>query len=90
MKLGQILQTRGIHEESKADPAFLKEVQTAFARYQQGDWGDLCADDKQMNDDAAANGDDRILAAYNTSKGKIYIITEWDRSATTILFANEY
>ena len=32
----------------------------------------------------------RVLAAYNSTKGKIYIITEHDRSYTTLLFANEY
>lgn len=46
-------------------------------------------EDKQMNDDALSTGN-RIFAAYHTCKGKIYIITEWDRSATTILFADEY
>jgi hypothetical protein len=46
--------------------------------------------DMQSNDDAVKTGNDRILAAYNTSEGKVYIITEWDRSYTTLLFANEY
>ena len=43
-----------------------------------------------MNDEAVRSGNNRILASYETSKGKIYIITEYDRSATTILFADEY
>ena len=43
-----------------------------------------------MNYDAIENGDDRILASYETYKGKIYIITEWDRSSTTILYPHEY
>lgn len=50
----------------------------------------MCEEDKQMNDEAVRSGNNRILASYETSKGKIYIITEHDRSATTILFANEY
>ena len=50
----------------------------------------MCEEDKQMNDEAIKSGNDRILAAYETSKGNIYIITEHDRSATTILFADEY
>jgi hypothetical protein len=45
--------------------------------------------DKELNDLAVKTGE-RILEAYETSKGKIWIITEWDRSATTILFPNEY
>ncbi|MGN0014474.1 MAG: hypothetical protein ACI37T_03550 [Candidatus Gastranaerophilaceae bacterium] len=88
--IGKVLQTRSIYEESENNPEFLTEVQTAFKRYIKCDWGELCKEDKEMNDNAVNNGDDRILAAYETSKGKIYIITEWDRSATTILFANEY
>ena len=47
----------------------------------------------QQNDNAVANGDDRILAAYKKKDGKawkIWIITEWDRSATTVLFPDEY
>ena len=53
------------------------------------DWGDLCDDDKQMNEDAIRNNE-RLLASYVTSGGNIYIITERDRSYTTILLRSEY
>lgn len=89
-KLGQTVQTRGIYEACQESPDFLKEVQEAFFKYISCDWGDLCEDDQDANNSAVENNDDRILAKYNTSKGGIYIITEWDRSATTILFCNEY
>lgn len=93
--LGQTVLTSGIAHESQNDPVFALNVMNAFGRYRKGDWGDLCDDDKKMNDEAVKTGDDRILAAYNlpTSQGeqkKIYIITECDRSVTTILFADEY
>ena len=53
--------------------------------------GNTCPDDTKMNDEAVKNGDDRILAVYEDKKyGKIWIITEWDRSVTTILFPSEY
>ena len=69
----------------------LKKILEAFSRYlQQMDWGEMCEEDKPMNDKAIENGNDRILSAYETTEGKIYIIAECDRSATTILFANEY
>lgn len=45
---------------------------------------------KKMNDSAIKNNDDRILAKYNYGETAIYIITEWDRSTTTILFVDEY
>ena len=54
-----------------------------------GDWGDLCAGDRRLNDQAVAGGE-RILSAYTVSGLKIYVITEWDRSYTTILLASEY
>ena len=59
-------------------------------RHVSGDYGQLCPDDAQMNEQAIENGD-RILSVYHTSKGeKLYVITEWDRSATTVLMASEY
>jgi len=59
-------------------------------RHVSGDWGDLCEDDKQANEDALIHGD-RILSAYRTAKGvKIWVITEADRSSTCILLPEEY
>ena len=72
---------------------FALSIQNAFARYLKKDWGDLCDDDKKMNDEALET-DDRILASYHiqtaSSVEKIYIVTEYDRSVTTVLLANEY
>lgn len=90
MKYGRWVMTRGINDTVANDENFAKQITSAIARYRNNDWGDLCDEDKQLNDDAVMRNDDRILAAYKTDKGKVYIITEWDRSATTILFANEY
>lgn len=91
---GPLVQTAGIANEIKKDSKFSMQVATSLNRYIQGDWGDLCEDDKELNNNAVKSNDDRILAAYNlnTAEGtkKIYIITEWDRSVTTILFASEY
>lgn len=89
MEYGVIVATRGVADEMENNPAFAGEVDAAFSRYQRKDWGDLCQADKELNDQAV-DGDDRILAAYKTSIGTIWIITEWDRSATTFLFPSEY
>lgn len=86
MKLGQVVMTRGINAEISKSIEFSKFILESIARYRNGDWGDIPEEDKRMNDAAVKNGDDRIVARYND----IYIITEWDRSATTILFTNEY
>jgi hypothetical protein len=89
MEYGRIVATRGIASEAENNPTFAKEIAVAFNRYQRKDWGDLCQEDKELNNQALES-DGRILAAYQTSKGKIWIITEWDRSTTTILFPEEY
>lgn len=61
-----------------------------LVRHARGDWGDLSEADKKEND-RSVNQELRILSAYNTAKGdRIYLITEADRSATTILLADEY
>jgi len=59
-------------------------------RHQRGDWGDLDAEDKAENNFSVQNGY-RILSAYYTPDGtKFWIITEADRSATTVLLPSEY
>src|SRR5262245_53258450 len=59
-------------------------------RHLSGDWGDLSDHDKRLNDEAATSGG-RILSAYTLADGeKVWIITEADRSATTILTPDEY
>jgi len=61
-----------------------------LARHVSGNWGDVCAEDKRLNDEAVREGS-RILSAYRTTAGvKLWIITEADRSATTILLPEEY
>jgi hypothetical protein len=59
-------------------------------RHSAGDWGDLCEDDLRANTRSLKHGE-RILSAYNLNNGtKIWVITEWDRSATTLLLPSEY
>lgn len=63
-----------------------------LSRHFRGDWGDVCAEDAKMNDDALKPGsEERLLSVYTLNSGeKIWIITEWDRSATTILLPSDY
>ena len=60
-------------------------------RHHCGDWGDeLCAEDKVANEQALKDGS-RLLSCYRTPAGdRLYIITEWDRSVTTIMLPSEY
>lgn len=66
------------------------DVATALARHHIGDWGDLDAEDKASNEAGLLNGE-RLLSAYHDSKGvKFWIITERDRSVTTVLLPEDY
>jgi hypothetical protein len=59
-------------------------------RHMSGDWGELSEDDIQENELSLRKGF-RLLSAYLTAKGqKLWIITEADRSATTLLLPDEY
>lgn len=59
-------------------------------RHGNGDWGDVCKEDWKSNDDALKTGE-RLLSAYKLPDGKrIWIITEWNRSVTTLLFPEDY
>ena len=60
-----------------------------LARHATGDWGELCAFDRHQNELALRDGY-RILSSYNVSAGRVWIITEADRSVTTILLPEEY
>lgn len=66
------------------------EVDAAINRHLAGDWGDVCQSDGKLNEDALRSGD-RLLSVYHTSAGmKFWIITESDRSATTVLLPSDY
>lgn len=60
-------------------------------RHLGGDWGDLDDSDKRQNDAALKSGEDRLFSSYQVAPGlKLWIITEWDRSVTTLLLPSEY
>ncbi len=92
---GTVVMTCGIRDLMFSDEHAQEVVQNCLERHCKGDWGDLCEDDKAMNDEsleAEKNGGwtDSLFSSYETDVGKIYVITECDRSATTILLPEEY
>ena len=92
-ELGKLVVTRGVHDLMEVDERFMSFVQRSLGRHVNCDWGELDESDKKQNDGALKNADARLFSAYKYSRipdGKIWIITEWDRSATTILFPSEY
>jgi len=91
--LGQLVMTRGIADLVEENAGFAKHVMRALQRYTSCDWGDLCEEDAQMNDSAIGPDGGRILAAYEHpehSDWRLWVVTEWDRSVTTLLFPHEY
>jgi hypothetical protein len=88
--LGILAMTRGVNDEIAANEAFAKFVWGSLKRHANCDWGNLTAEDIKENE-LSLNEALRLLSAYET-KGlpKIWIITEADRSSTTILFPDEY
>jgi hypothetical protein len=60
-----------------------------LARHATGDWGELCAFDRRQNEIALSDGY-RVFNSYDMPAGRVWIITEADRSVTTILLPEEY
>ena len=88
--LGSIVCTKGVFDLISRDPMFAKFIRASLSRHSIGDWGDLCKEDERANELALIEGS-RILSAYNlVGQPKVWIITEADRSVTTILFPSEY
>ncbi len=67
-----------------------EDIRQALGRHMRGDWGDVDADDKRANE-LALQHDTRILSSYRSAKNvKFWIITEADRSQTTVLLPEDY
>lgn len=87
LPLGQLVATPGaVAALAAADVSIFKLLN----RHARGDWGDVSPEDHALNDLAAIAGQ-RVLSSYLLGNGqKVWIITEWDRSATTVLLPGEY
>ena len=79
-----------------ATPAAMEALERAgmgalplLVRHQSGDWGQVDAEDWQINEEAVERGG-RLLSAYEAGDTRVWVITEADRSATTILLPAEY
>lgn len=87
LALGKVYATPGaieVLERAGIAPGSLLE------RHAAGDWGELCAEDWQANERAVKDGE-RVLSVYPVGEGeRVWVITEWDRSVTTLLRPDEY
>jgi hypothetical protein len=86
LPLGRVVATPGalkLFMEARGQPF------EYLARHATGDWGELCAYDRRQNEIALRDGY-RVLSSYDVPAGRVWIITEPDRSVTTILLPEEY
>ena len=84
--------TCGISAAMDESISFSMEIADCIHRFTMDDWGDLCEDDKELNQRAKTCGG-RILAAYPSTRGRVYVITDDTKAnpqITTVLFADEY
>jgi hypothetical protein len=75
----------------RAGPTGPAQPPPYLRRHLHGDWGDLSDSDRRQNDAALKSGEDRLFSSYQVTRDlKLWIITEWDRSVTTLLLPSEY
>ncbi|MDI1249258.1 MAG: hypothetical protein PSV13_10385 [Lacunisphaera sp.] len=66
------------------------DINSALARHLTGDWGEQYTHDRLVNDEAVKLGE-RLHSIYRTPRGTVFwVMTEWDRSCTTILLPSDY
>jgi hypothetical protein len=85
LSLGEILVTPGAAAKLPHE-----DVARALSRHARGDWGELDDPDRRLNDQRLTNGGP-IASIYTASNGlKFYVLTEADRTTTTVLLPEEY
>lgn len=67
-----------------------KAIRSALERHRHCDWGEVSPSSRAANDDAARSGEDRVISVYSDGETIFWIITEWDRSVTTVLLPDDY
>jgi len=83
------MMTPGIRAMLVGDESGFSVFTRCLDRHFAGDCGEMCEEDVLANERALRDGE-RIFSSYDTEFGKLWIITEADRSATTVLFPSEY
>ena len=84
--LGQVVSTRNALAFAEAEQI---DLMALLFRHHHGDWGDVCEEDRASNEEALTMPL-RIMSSYKFAEGSIWIITEADRSVTTILLPSDY
>lgn len=89
-KIGRTLAAQTVAYRMNIDREFSAWVSKCLLRHSEGDWGDVSPEDQKLNDEAL-NLNARIISQYNSKVfPTVWLITEGDRSKTTIIFPSEY
>lgn len=89
-ELGDTVVSSGVMAWTEEDPKSKRTVDLAFRRHVTGDWSEMPREDAVSNFSAALNGG-RVFSSYDLEDGRrLWVITEDDRSVTTVLFPEEY
>jgi len=88
-QLGRVVWTRYINDCIAENTQFAKFVMDSLKRHANCDWGELSDEDKKENN-FSLDKHLRLFSVYKKDKFVIWVITEADRSVTTILFPSEY
>ncbi len=87
---GQIVLSEKVADRAAEDGEFNQLVLDCLRRHLSGDWGDLCLEDKKENE-FSLDKHLRLLSTYvGAGQPPVWVVTEADRSATTVLFPDEY
>ena len=97
LELGQVVMTAALHHSAISEPLLWDYITLCVERHRSGDWGELDPEDSEANDRALTGGD-RVFSSYplpehlvgTLAESKLWIITEWDRSSTCILWPGDY
>ena len=93
-EMGRLVMTTALQNdlnETDTERSWHDELNLFVSRHLFGDFGDMDEEDTASNNRAIETGADRVFSSYTTTKGiKLWIITEWDRSYTTILRPADY
>lgn len=89
MQLGRVFVTKGVMSmfPGQDDATSLASIVT---RHQEGDYGETCQEDQELNREAVKQGGLRVVSKYRYKDEDLLVITEADRSSTTMMLIGEY
>lgn len=94
-KTGKVVCTQSIDRMMRNDPNFASWATVCLERHCSRDWGDISENDKEMNDESVRQEKeggfpDMLMSSYRFGTMEIWIMTESNRSVTTLLLPEEY